>query len=146
MHLRKGSSRAGAVTSHALVCQLSIDLGLGNQPGNGIRRYSERTLMYGSYISRNSERVFSSPGSLRSTIPISPSASLRRVSSSVMSRSPPNLTGDVLKTWARSTTAWRVILKVNCACHFGTPSMPTITRLHVSKTVLSADSHDWLSC
>ena len=98
--------------------------------------------MYGSYIARSSSRVPSSPGSLRSSTPHSDKTS-RSVSRSFFGkRAPSCLTGEVLKICDISTTACRAILKVSCACHFGIPSMPTITRLQVSRMVLSAASQD----
>ena len=128
--------------SHALVCQLSLARAFGSHPGKGIIRYRDRTCVYGSYIARSSSSVFSSPASLRSATPVSDRTS-RRVSRSFFGkRAPSCFTGEVLKICDISTTACRAILKVSCACHFGIPSMPTITRLQVSSTVLSAASQD----
>ena len=51
------------------------------------------------------------------------------------------------KIWARSTTAWRAIANVTLADPATrVPSIPTMTREHVSRIVVSAETHYWLSC
>jgi len=54
--------------------------------------------------------------------------------------------GGAASTWARSTTAWRAIAKVRPAWREHAPSDATITSTLASSTVVSAASHDWLSC
>ena len=56
------------------------------------------------------------------------------------------LSGGRLNTAAISITAWRAMAKVSSAWRLHVLSSPARTRALVSRTAVSAASHDWLSC
>src|SRR5436305_137435 len=101
---------------------------------------------YGSYIRRSSASLSSAPSPACRTTSTAARPVRRRASSDAGSRSGAEPTGGRPSTWARSTTAWRAIANVRPAWRAHAPSMPTITSALASSTVVSAASHDWLSC
>ena len=54
--------------------------------------------------------------------------------------------GGVRETRARSTAACRAMAKVSRACAASCPSAPVMRSAAVSRMVVKAPTHDWLSC
>src|SRR2546428_6584534 len=135
------------ILPQALVFQLSIASAGRIHGGKGINKKSERATTYGSYIKRSSSSLLSASPPSRSGVPFVARISRTRRNSAGGRRVSQQLVevGFVLKICAMSTTAWRAIANVNCACQTGTSSTPAITRAQVSSTVVKAPSQDWLS-
>src|SRR5206468_11786947 len=134
------------VWPQGLARQFSCAAAPTRQAGSGISRYSESAVTKGSYIRRISASLSSAPAPASTTTPAAASPARSWASSDAGSRSGDESMGGRPSTCARSTTACRAIANVNLAWRAQASWMPTITSALASRIVVSAVSHDWLSC